>query len=58
MGLDRMRFPDLPTAAVESTAPLLMPLNSIILKACEFNPRERYQSAQQLHEDLKALASR
>ncbi len=58
MGLDRMRFPDLPTAAVESTSPLLMPLNSIILKACEFNPRERYQSAQQLHEDLKALAPR
>lgn len=57
MGMDRMRFPDLPTAAVTEASPLLMQLNTIILKACEFNPRERYQSAQQIHDDLKALLS-
>jgi len=32
--------------AADSAEPLLMSLNTIILKACEFNPRERYRSAQ------------
>jgi CHASE2 domain-containing sensor protein len=55
MGLDRMRFPDLPTSIIENADPLLIRLNQVILKACEFNPRERYKSAQELHDDLKAL---
>jgi CHASE2 domain-containing sensor protein len=56
MGLDRMRFPDLPTAVVEQSDPMLMQLNEIILKSCEFNPRERFQSAQQLNDALRALS--
>lgn len=55
MGLDRMRFPDLPTAAVEQSSPLLMQLNAIILKACEFNARQRYQTARELYDDLNVL---
>ena len=55
MGLDRMRFPDLPTTIISQADPLLMRLNEIILKACEFNSRERYQSAQALYTDLQKL---
>lgn len=55
MGLDRLRFPDLPTTVVEASEPLVIRLNQVILKACEFNPRDRYKSAQELHDDLKAL---
>ena len=58
MGLDRMRFPDLPTAVVEESDPVLMRLNEIILKSCEFNPRDRFKTAQELHEALKPLAEK
>lgn len=58
MGLDRMRFPDLPTAVVEEADPALMRLNEIILKSCEFNPRDRFKSAQELHDALKPLAGK
>lgn len=58
MGLDRMRFPDLPTAVVEEADPALMQLNEIILKSCEFNPRDRFKSAQELHDALRPLAEK
>ena len=58
MGLDRKRFPDLPTSVVDETDPLRLRLNEIILKACASNPRERYQSAGELLADLQALAPR
>ncbi len=56
MGLDRMRFPDLPTTIIDQPDPLVMRLNQIVLKACEFNPSLRYKSAQELNDDLKALS--
>jgi CHASE2 domain-containing sensor protein len=55
MGLDRKRYPDLPTSVVMDTDPLLPRLNQIILKACESNPLERYQSANALHGDLERI---
>jgi CHASE2 domain-containing sensor protein len=55
MGLDRMRFPDLPTAVVNEADPLVMRLNQIILKACEFDTSKRYKSAEELNNDLQAL---
>ena len=53
MGKDRLQFPDLPTTVFENTDPLL--LNEIILKACELNPKARYQSAAEMHQDLSAF---
>jgi len=55
MGLDRKRFPDLPTSVVDETGLLLPRLNQIILKACEAKPLDRYPSAKALHDDLQAL---
>ena len=52
-GLDRERFPELPTILVkENEDHLLFALNRIILKACENDLRHRYASAEQLHADL------
>ena len=55
MGKDRLQFPDLPTAVFESADPLLLKLNEIILKACELDPKARYQSAAEMRQDLAAL---
>ena len=55
MGKDRLQFPDLPTTVFQNTDPMLLKLNEIILKACELNPKARYQSAAELREDLAAL---
>jgi hypothetical protein len=55
MGLDRLKFPELPTSLIAKPEPLILRLNEIVLKACEFNPRQRYQSARELHDDLAAL---
>jgi serine/threonine protein kinase len=57
LGLDRMRFPDLPTTVIDLGDPVTMRLNQIVLKACEFNPSQRYKSAQEMHTDLKALSA-
>ena len=55
MGKDRMQFPDLPTAVFDNADPMLIKLNAIILKACESNPKARYQSAVEMHKDLGLL---
>ena len=56
MGRDRQRFPELPTALDEMPdQELLLALNPIILKACEGDVLERYQSAAELRRDLEAL---
>jgi CHASE2 domain-containing sensor protein len=55
MGLDRKRFPDLPTSVIAETDQLLLRLNQIILTACESNPLARYPSAGALCNDLQAL---
>jgi serine/threonine protein kinase len=55
-GLDRSRFPELPTSLVESAdSVLIFKLNKIVVKACEINPRQRYQSAGAMHQDLLQL---
>ena len=46
-------FPDLPTSLEDTSLPLLLSLNQIILKACAHDAWSRYQSAAELH---KALA--
>ena len=59
MGRDRARFPELPTSLGDRTdaAPLLR-LNAIILKACEENVSNRYQSVSELRADLLDLQRR
>ncbi len=55
-GRDRQDFPELPTqlrASPDQEA--LIELNEIVLKACERNPRERYQTAEELHAELGLL---
>lgn len=55
-GLDRRRFPSLPTlAAEEHDVHGLRILNEVILRACEENPHARYPSAIELCEDLHRL---
>jgi len=59
MGRDRYQFPDLPTTLIEKADdPGLMAINQIILKACEGDPRQRYQSAGEMHQDLMVLSAR
>ena len=55
-GLNRERFPDLPTQFDEAVEPgAFQGLNRIILRACESNVQNRYQSARQMHEALLHL---
>jgi len=58
-GLDRQEFPELPTRLGSSPAAEreLVELNQIILKACDPNPRDRYQSAEAMRGDLALLES-
>jgi eukaryotic-like serine/threonine-protein kinase len=52
-GRHRLEFPELPTNLQELTdAQGLMELNAIVIKACEHDPRKRYQHARELVEDL------
>lgn len=56
-GKSRLDFPELPTdlgGATEQKA--LFELNMVVLRACEPNPRKRYQTAGQLHADLTLLS--
>jgi len=54
-GLDREQFPSLPTSLLESPSPGFADLNQVVLKACEVNPKERYQSAAQFKASLEEL---
>jgi CHASE2 domain-containing sensor protein len=55
-GHDRRVFPDMPTSLIEGTPdPDMEELYRIVLKACEFEPRYRYQSAEELQADLRKL---
>jgi serine/threonine protein kinase len=47
-------FPELPTTLREESVPQMFLLNQIILKACELDPRARYQSAFEVHSALVA----
>ncbi len=55
-GKDRHAFPELPSdLAEQSEAEQLVELNAILLKACQPDPHQRYQSAKEMHADLELL---
>ena len=55
-GKDRRDFPALPEAHSSAEEERrFLELNAIILKACQRNPVERYESAEQIHADLLLL---
>jgi len=52
-GLDRARFPELPTALFEAESDsLLIQVNRIVLKACEPETAKRYKTAAEMNADL------
>jgi TolB-like protein/tetratricopeptide (TPR) repeat protein len=52
-GMDRLQFPELPNSLAElPEREKLLQLNAVILKACDTDIRKRYQSAQEMHDDL------
>ncbi len=57
-GKNREDFPDLPTSLLDDPQASSFGLNQIILKACEPNPKLRYQTCHQLLADLQALERR
>jgi WD40 repeat protein/tetratricopeptide (TPR) repeat protein len=58
-GRDRQDFPELPSHLGDSTKTRmeLVELNEIIIKACDNDPQQRYQSAEAMHSDLALLES-
>ncbi len=57
-GHDRQQFPELPTNIVElPDRAELSELNEVLLKACHSDPKERYQTAAEMHADLALLES-
>jgi WD40 repeat protein len=57
-GKDRQEFPELPTDLSERPdREGLLELNVVIARACRQDPRERYQSALAMHNDLVLLQS-
>ena len=57
-GKNREDFPDLPTSLLDDPQASSFGLNQIILKACEPNPKLRYQTCHELLADLEALEGR
>lgn len=56
MGKDRMDFPAVNTDIAElPDKAMLLRLNEVLLRACDNNCRERYQTAEDMHEDLERL---
>jgi serine/threonine protein kinase len=51
-GKPEAEFPVLPTSLDDTSLPLLLALNQIILKACAHDAWSRYQSAAELHQAL------
>jgi WD40 repeat protein len=57
-GMDRRDYPELPPGwPPPGESERLLEINAIVLKACKRDPRDRYQSAAQLHADLLLLQS-
>jgi Protein kinase domain len=55
-GKDRQSFPEPPTLLEEfADHDRFLELNEVIIKACESDPRQRYPSAEQMHDDLLLL---
>jgi hypothetical protein len=57
-GQDCNAFPTLPENWAEEIRDRskFLRLNEIILKACDHEPRKRYQSAEEMHDDLLRLS--
>jgi len=58
MGRSRLDFPALAAnwdELPENEQARLLEFNEVFVKACESDPRRRYQSAQEMHEDLAVL---
>jgi len=55
-GKDRLQYPECPTNVGDGPeAQMFFEFNAIVLKACAGNPHHRYQSAEELQEDLLLL---
>jgi CHASE2 domain-containing sensor protein len=48
-------FPDIATTLVDSTEPDFLPLNAVILKACQPDCAKRYSSAAEMKQDLQKV---
>src|SRR5207244_3554518 len=58
MRKDSRQFPESPTHLDEtSDSPRLMRLNEIILKACDLNPLRRFNSAEEIYQQLVTLVA-
>ncbi len=56
MGKDRLDFPEVTTSLNElPDKARLLQFNEVLLKACANDPAKRYESAQQMHDDLSVL---
>jgi hypothetical protein len=56
MGKDRLEFPAVNTRLAEfGDKAALLKLNEVLLRVCSPDPAERYESAEELHEDLQRL---
>jgi formylglycine-generating enzyme required for sulfatase activity/serine/threonine protein kinase len=55
-GKDRLEFPEIPTDLPQlSNKEILLRLNSVLLKACAREPRQRFQNGRELQEALAAI---
>jgi serine/threonine protein kinase len=58
MGKDRQEFPEPFTAlSMDADSIALMELNEVLLKACAAQPKDRYQTAEEMNADLALLHS-
>jgi formylglycine-generating enzyme required for sulfatase activity/serine/threonine protein kinase len=57
-GKDRLEFPEIPTDLPQrSDKEILLKLNSVLLKACARDPRQRFQNGRELQKALGAIES-
>jgi formylglycine-generating enzyme required for sulfatase activity/serine/threonine protein kinase len=58
-GKDRLEFPEIPTDLPQrSDKEILLKLNSVLLKACARDPRQRFQNGRELLKALGAIESK
>jgi len=54
-GLDRLRFPEVPTDLPDEERAAWLRVNEVICHACDPDMKERYATADEMHRDLVAL---